>query len=198
MRPAIYVSQRTLDLLTDDELEAVLAHEHHHLRVRDPLRFAYGSILSQALFFVPVLRPLCDRYGDVAELRADDAAIRASAGERAPLASALLVFDASGNPGVAGISPERVDSLLGHPVRWRVPRGPMLASLAALSGASGLIWQASAVASAHATFNLPFLSSQPCLGILTFLPLVGCVGVFARRGRRTGNAKWPWRRPVPH
>ena len=76
----------------------MLEHEDHHLRVRDPLRFACGRILSQALFFVPVLRPLGDRYGELAELQADDAAVRASAGQKAPLASALLGFEASGTP----------------------------------------------------------------------------------------------------
>jgi hypothetical protein len=98
LHPTVYVSQRTIELLTDTELEAVLAHEHHHRLVRDPLRFACGRILSEALFFVPVLRPLCDRYSDLAEVSADRAAVRASAGRQAPLASALLLFDESGPP----------------------------------------------------------------------------------------------------
>ena len=63
---AVYVSQRTVELLTEAELEAVLAHEHHHRRVRDPLRVAGGRILSEALFFVPVLRKLCERYAELA------------------------------------------------------------------------------------------------------------------------------------
>ena len=180
LRPAVYVSQRTLDLLADDELEAVLEHERQHLRVRDPLRFACGRVLGQALFFVPVLRPLCDRYRDLAELRADDAAIRASAGQKAPLASALLAFEASGPPDVAGISPERVDSLLGKPARWRLPSGLMAASLASLSGLSGLIWRTSEAASAHASFNFPILSSQPCLMVLTLLPIGGSALMLAR------------------
>jgi Zn-dependent protease with chaperone function len=198
LRPAVYVSKRTLDLLADDELEAVLEHERHHLRVRDPLRFACGRVLSQALFFVPALRPLCDRYGEVAELRADDAAVRASAGQTAPLASALLRFDASGPPEVAGISPERVDSLLGKPARWRLPSWLMTASLGSLSGLSGLIWRTSEAASAHATFNLPILSSQPCLVILTLLPIVGCVGILARRERGRRDARRSWHLAILH
>jgi Zn-dependent protease with chaperone function len=62
LRPAVYISRRTLDLLADDELKAVLAHERYHLRVRDPLRFACGRVLGEALFFVPVLRSLSQRY----------------------------------------------------------------------------------------------------------------------------------------
>ena len=57
LRPAIYVSRGAVDALTASQLEAVLAHEHHHRRVRDPLRFACARVLAQAVFFVPVLRP---------------------------------------------------------------------------------------------------------------------------------------------
>ncbi len=184
LRPAIYISRGALESLTIPELEAVLAHEHHHKLVRDPLRFAFGRILGQALFFVPVLRPLFERYADLAELNADGAAVRASAGRPGPLASALLVFDASVPPGVSGISSARVDSLLGEPVRWRPPLWLMAASVAVLSVLSFLIWQTSAVASARATFNVPFLSSQPCVVMMLALPLLGCaVAVFRRRTR---------------
>ena len=187
LRPTVYVSRRTTELLTDTELEAVLAHEHHHRRVRDPLRFACGRILSEALFFVPVLRPLFDRYSDLAELSADRAAVRASAGRQAPLASALLLFDESGPPGVTGISPERVDSLQGQPVKWRLPLSLLAASIGVLSAISLLVWGTSAAASAHATFNLPILSSRPCVVMTTILPFMGCLrmlaGTAARRKR---------------
>jgi Zn-dependent protease with chaperone function len=183
LRPRVYVSQRTVELLTEGELDAVLAHEHHHRRVRDPLRLAYARILGEALFFVPVLRSLSARYGELAELGADRAAVRANAGEAAPLASALLAFDESGPPGAAGISSERVDSLLGEPVHWGLPSWLLVASLALLPGMSALVWLVSRAASADATFNLPILSSQPCV-ILTILSLVACAWILARPGRR--------------
>lgn len=183
LRPRVYLSQGALDQLSIPELEAVLAHEHHHKLVRDPLRFAVARILSQALFFVPVLRALRDRYADLAELHADRAAVRASAGRQGPLASALLVFDASAPPGVSGISSARVDSLVGQPARWRLPRRHMAASLAALAALSLLIWQASVAASVRATFGLPLLSSQPCVVMTILLPLLGCVVAFRRRAR---------------
>src|SRR6201995_5339154 len=183
LRPAVYISQGALDLLSAPELDAVLAHEHHHRLVRDPLRFALGRILSQALFFVPALRVLHDRYGDLAEVNADRAAVRASAGRQTSLASALLVFDASAPPGASGISPARGDSLLGQPARWRMPIWLMAASLAAVSVLSLLTWQASGVASAHATFNVPFVSSQPCVVMITLLPLIGCLVAMGRRAR---------------
>jgi Zn-dependent protease with chaperone function len=92
LRPAVYVSRRTLELLSEDELHVVLAHEHHHLRVRDPLRLAIARILGQALFFLPILRPLGDRYGELAEITADHAAVGDSRGREGPLASALLAW----------------------------------------------------------------------------------------------------------
>jgi predicted transcriptional regulator len=165
LRPAVYVSQAAVRLLPPEQLEAVLAHEHHHRRMRDPLRFASGRILSQGLFFVPALRALFGRDADLAELRADGAAVRAAAGGRAALASALLAFDASGG----GVSPERVDSLLGLLPAWRHPRGRVGASVGALVILIALTLAASRTASAQATFNLPLLSSQPCLAVLVLL-----------------------------
>lgn len=183
LRPTIYISQGALELLRAPELKAVLAHEQHHRLVRDPLRFAFVRILTQALFFVPVLRPLRDRYADVAELNADRAAVRACAGRQSPLASALLVFDASAPAGASGISPERVDSLLGQPIPWRVPISLMAASLVALSALTVLIWQASGTASARANFNLPILSSRPCILMITMLPMLGCMTLVGRLAR---------------
>ena len=177
LRPSVYISLGALHLLSDEELEAVLAHEDHHLRARDPLRLACGRILSQALFFVPALRTLFRRYADVAELNADGAAVRGGAGGRAALASALLAFEGSG----VGISPERVDSLLGHPVVWRRPWWLLTASLGSLSSLITLTWGASQAASAQATFNLPFVSSQPCLAMLMILPLLGFLTLLRRR-----------------
>lgn len=191
LRPAVYVSRRTVELLADSELDAVLAHEHHHRRVRDPLRIACGRVLSEALFFVPVLKPLCDRYADVAELSADRAAVRASAGRETPLASALLAFDENAPPGTGGISPERVDSLLGQPTRWRLPAWLLAGSVTALAALTAVIWLISESARAHATFNLPIVSSRPCLVIMSIVPAAGCFRVLTRlvRSRDTDRRK---------
>jgi hypothetical protein len=180
LRPTVYVSQRALDLLSEPELRAVLAHEDHHRRVRDPLRLASGRIAGRALFFVPVLRSLWERYADLAELNADRAAVRASAGHQAALASALLLFDSSAPPGVSGISPERVDSLLGLPIRWRPRWWLTAASVGSLFSLGLLIWRTSEVASVHATFHLPLLSSSPCIVMSLLLPLLGCAAVIRR------------------
>ncbi|MDP8942970.1 MAG: M56 family metallopeptidase, partial [Actinomycetota bacterium] len=62
LRPRIYVSSAALERLSDAELAAVLAHERHHLRRRDPLRMLFANVLADALFFLPALHRLADRY----------------------------------------------------------------------------------------------------------------------------------------
>ena len=183
LRPNIYISAGALELLSEDELSAVLTHEEHHRAVRDPFRFAFAHVLTQALFFLPALRPLGDRYREIAEQRADEAAVRGSAGEKGPLAAALLAFEAAEPPGAAGITPARVDSLLGRTNTWSLPSFLIVASLAVLSAIIVLAWRASEVASADATFNLPVLSSQPCMLVLAMLPILVCAAALAiRRG----------------
>jgi hypothetical protein len=189
LRPEIYVSQRAVELLTEAELGAVLAHENHHRRVRDPLRLAAGRILSDALFFLPGLRPLSTRYADLAELSADRAAVDASEGKTAPLASALLVFDEHGTPGATGLSPERVDSLLGEPVSRRIPALLLAGSVAALAALGALLWSLTPAASAEATFNLPLLSSAPCIVVSGLLGLPLCLAVARRRGRAASSPR---------
>jgi len=181
LRPRVYVSTAALEALSGDELRAVLAHEQHHRAVRDPLRLAVSRVLSQALFFLPVLRPLHDRYGDVAELTADAAALDATGGATAPLASAMLAFGAT-DSGVVGISPDRVDSLLGHRSAWQLPWMLLVAALGTIAGVLALVWRASGSASAHTSLNLPIASSQPCLLVLALVPILACLaGVVARR-----------------
>jgi Zn-dependent protease with chaperone function len=178
LRPSIYVSERTIELLGDDELDAVLAHEREHGRLRDPLRFAFGRVLGGALFFVPGLRPLYRRYADLAEVHADAAAV-AEVGRR-PLARALLAFEAGGHPAVAGFAAERVDSLLGEPVRLGLPVRRLGASIGGLAVLGFAIWLISRVASAWATLNPPILSARPCIAVTMVLVLVA----WALRWRR--------------
>jgi len=187
VRPAVYVSRGAVELLTDDELDAVLAHEHHHRRARDPLRIACGRILCQALFFVPAIRSLSDRYADLAELRADRAAVLASEAGEAPLASALLAFDESAVPGVSGISPERVDSLLGEPTRWCLPAWSLAGSVSGPAALVAATWLVSESASTWASLNVPILSSRPCVALVSLLPLAVTLTILARRRHRSAR-----------
>lgn len=188
LRPRIYISAGAVAMLSPEELDAVLVHEQHHRSARDPLRLACARVLNEALFFVPALSPLSDHYTELAEMRADDTAIRAAAGDRAPLASALLRFDAEAPGGSAGISADRVDSLLGIPSRKPLPTALIAASAAALTVMIVLVWRTSVVASTNATFNLPLLSSQPCMLLLALIPALACLGGIAgRRVLRSGS-----------
>jgi hypothetical protein len=186
--PVVYVSGGAIELLSPSELAAVIEHERHHQRARDPLRTACAQIAAEALFFLPALRPLAHRFGELTEVRADDAAVRGEGGRQA-LASALLAFD-SGPPGVVGISTERVDALLGERPSWRLPLLPIAASMMVLAGLIALVWRASRTASAESSFNLLVVSSQPCVLILALVPVVAVLALLAtKRRRRSGRPR---------
>lgn len=179
LRPCVYVSTATVDALNPAELHAVLAHENEHREHRDPLRIALARVLSHALFFLPALRRLVERYAELAELRADAAAVRASEGDRAPLASALLAFGLTAHPGL-GIAPDRIDHLLGQQIASRTPHAWILLAaltLVLISAATVVVGQS---ASTGLTLNLPVLSRQPCILVLAILPLVVAGAALAR------------------
>ena len=117
LRPRVFLSSPACDRLSQAELRAVVAHEGHHVRRRDPLRLLVARVLADALFFVPALRRLERRYAELAELAADEAAIRAAGS--AALASALVKLGGSDHPeATVALAPERVDHLC-VPTRWR-------------------------------------------------------------------------------
>jgi len=171
LRPRIFVSTATVDVLRSADLQAVLAHENEHRERRDPLRTASAGVLGHALSLLPALRRLVERYAELAELRADAAAVRQSHGDRAPLAAALLAFENAAHLGV-GIAPDRVDHLLGQQVTSQTPRAWMVLAgltLTLIGAATVVIGQS---ASTGLTLNLPVLSRQPCVVVLAALPLV--------------------------
>ncbi len=176
LRPRIFISQGTLDQLTSAELRAVLAHERHHVRRRDPLRRLVAQVLADSLFFVPILRRISERYAALGEVAADEAAVQ-SVPDRRSLASALLKFSER-EPvpaGVAGIHPERVDHLMGDEssTKWRLPRSVMgrsILGLWALAAPVLLIWRGVL----NPTLELPLLLAARCMVVM-----VGGVIVFA-------------------
>jgi Zn-dependent protease with chaperone function len=68
LRPRIYVSSGTTALLSGAQLDAVLAHEAHHARRRDPLRMLVARTLAESAFFVPVLHRSRERYAALADM----------------------------------------------------------------------------------------------------------------------------------
>jgi hypothetical protein len=183
LRPRVYVSTGAVSLLDEAALTAVLAHERHHARRRDPMRLATGRVLAHALFFVPRLGELFERQQAMAELSADETAVNAGVGNRSALARAMLSFaDGAAAGNAAGVDPARVDYLLGEAPSWRFPAGLCLAAAFVLTLMITLAVFVAEAAHGSATLSLPFLSARPCIVLLALAPIV--LGVLATNYRR--------------
>ena len=121
LRPALYVSDAAMARLGEHELRAVVEHEAHHARRRDPLRLVAAQTAADAFGFLPPLRGLARSTAALADLAADQAAV-AAVGSRAPLAAAMLALQEP--------APERVDHLLGRPLA-RVASGVLAVAIVA-------------------------------------------------------------------
>ena len=171
LRPRIYLSSGAVDALDPDALDAVIAHERRHRDRRDPIRVLLATALSEALFFLPVVSRLRDRFVAVLELDADDAAIAVAGGNPAALASAMVVFDASASPaGAMGIAPERVDHLLGRPAPWRLPSRQVAIGALTVTALLVASWAAGQHALVRTSLAVPGLSRQPCVLVLASIP----------------------------
>ncbi len=88
LNPKVWLSTGLIRMLSDDELEAVLRHEAHHLKARDPLKILTARCLARALFFVPVAHEMCEAYCVAKEITADEHTTQAM-GNALPLARAI-------------------------------------------------------------------------------------------------------------
>jgi hypothetical protein len=185
LRPRVYLSTGAVAALDEPALRAVLLHEQHHARCRDPLRLAIGRVMSRALFFMPGIGELFRRHQSLAELGADERALGARDENRSALARAMLNFSEESNTGESvGIDPARVDHLLGEPAGWRFPTllcGSALVVLALIAAVAVLAGQ---VASGSATLAPPFLSSRPCVVMLAMIPATLGLLVLSLAARR--------------
>lgn len=178
LRPSIYVSDAALARLARDELEAVLCHERDHAARRDPLRLVAAQALAEGLFFLPALQHLRSRYAAVAEMAADEAAIASSVRPGA-LASAMLTFGRLESLGAVGVSPERVDHLLGMPSRWQLRLWGLLGAAVTLAGLAALVALAAWVTRAG-ELSVPLLLMQSCGPLMAGLAALLVVGVLRR------------------
>lgn len=189
LRPRVYLSTGALEQLDDAELRAVVAHERHHQARRDPLRIGAVEVLADALFFAPVLSRLRERYGALAELAADEAAVRRSGGDSAPLASALLSFGQREDPSVVvGIAPERVDHLLGRAPRWQLPISLIAAALAGI-GAIVLLAVGTAAILGPGAVSLSRLTLEFCMAAMVLLPGAAALWMLGSSVRRAVTAR---------
>lgn len=181
LRPRIYLSTGTRRLLADPELRAVIAHERHHARRRDPLRLLIVEAVRDAMFFAPVLGRCRTRYGSLTELAADEHAIAAT-GVRS-LAGALAAFDAHDGP-LAAVSAERVDHLLRTRHRWQVPLAALHASLWSIAAVAAMAVGAAALVGPE-QITLVGLASTACGVTIIALPAVAAGVVLGLLGHRT-------------
>jgi Zn-dependent protease with chaperone function len=180
-RPRVYITTGALAKLDEQGLNAVLVHERHHARRRDPLRLAAGRVLARSLFFLPGVRELRQGQQMLSEVSADESALAAASGDRSALARAMLSFgDAPGSS--SRIDPVRVEYLLGEPPRWRFPALMCAAAVALLAIVATVAILVTREAAGSATLAAPFLSAQPCIVMLALIPCG--VGLLATRVRR--------------
>jgi Zn-dependent protease with chaperone function len=124
LHPRIYLSDAAASGLAPDELRAVVAHEAHHADRHDPLRLLVARALGGPAAALAAVR----RHALLADLAADAAAVQ-RLGSPAPLAGALLAFDADR----AGVAPERVDVLAAPGTGDAVPLAILVAAALAFA-----------------------------------------------------------------
>lgn len=143
-RPRIVLSAGLLRMLEPAELAAVVAHERHHLRRRDPLALFALSLSRTALWYVPLLGWAEDKYRTAIEVLADRHAIAASGGGAEALGGALLKLLRQGRAkGMPAASASFADASINVRLRllldpryspsWRPPLDATLLSIAVLA-----------------------------------------------------------------
>ncbi len=98
LSPKIVVTSGLLNLLTAEELEAVIAHERYHRENRDPFKLFILSLGASILWYIPIQHWFLKKFRILQELLADRAAVTKQ-GTAAHLGSALLKMMKSGTPG---------------------------------------------------------------------------------------------------
>lgn len=74
IRSKICISNGLVKLLRNDELEAVLLHEKHHMVSREPLKLFVIKYFRSIFFFVPGIKIFIRKYAIYSELAADEEA----------------------------------------------------------------------------------------------------------------------------
>jgi Zn-dependent protease with chaperone function len=187
LRPRVHVSHGALRILNEDELLAVVVHESHHARRRDPLRLLVVRVMTRALPWAPGLARLAERHATVAELAADAVAMR-TAGPRRHLASALVAVADHGGQQVRGIAPERVDHLMGRLPRrgapdWMLVTAGLSLALLTVAVVSGAVPGGWDICSALVGAPAPLV--EACLSVVVVMAPVCLVARAAAAAVRT-------------
>jgi Zn-dependent protease with chaperone function len=146
VRPRLTLTAGLVDRLDDAELTAVLLHEQHHLRQRDPLRYLMLHALSAGLFMVPLASALQGWAETRMELAADRAALeRMPRGALAGALAAVLAVPVAMPVGLPALSATeaRIAHLAGTPERAPLPVAAALLSAGLIAGLGvALAWLA--------------------------------------------------------
>ena len=88
-RPKVFITLALWRQLVKEEREGLLLHEAHHAKASDGLMLALLELISRAFFFIPLFSWIKERFREMMEFAADDAALTGGTG-KVVLASALL------------------------------------------------------------------------------------------------------------
>ncbi|MCL6096621.1 MAG: M56 family metallopeptidase [Patescibacteria group bacterium] len=86
--PHIYISTKTVSIMTAGQLEAILLHEKYHLDHADSLTLFIGSLPELLFPFFPLIPKLLERYKIEREIRADRLAAK-GLGTKKPIIEVL-------------------------------------------------------------------------------------------------------------
>jgi len=90
LRPRLFIAERVLQTLNEDELKAAIAHERGHLAARDNFKRSVLRGCRDALMIFPCGRSLDRAWAETAECAADEHAAQRSDETAINLASALV------------------------------------------------------------------------------------------------------------
>jgi len=90
IRPRLVVARSVLESCTPEELQAILAHEQHHLDRRDNASRVWFAAAPDLLAWLPISRRMSAAWQEASEEAADDAAARLGETGRVALAQALI------------------------------------------------------------------------------------------------------------
>jgi hypothetical protein len=184
MAPRVCISTALCALLSNEELGAVLRHEAHHVRHRDPLRILVGRTFASGLFFLPAGGALRNGFLTGKEICADREAI--AAGDALALPRALVKMLGAERPqwpagvlAVGAMTPTeaRIHSLLDEGAPDTLPRVmDWIATVAVVAGIFGF-----SIGSAAAREDRRVLGScsPPVAAAHHFTGLASAVGVDA-------------------
>ena len=107
-QPTVILTTGALRALDPAQLDAVLAHERAHLAGRHHHLVAMGKIAQQVLPFLPLMRDTNAQVTRLAEMHADDTALRSS--DPGPLATAMVILAAPATP-APGLAAAAIDAV---------------------------------------------------------------------------------------